>query len=51
MQSSESSKFIQIAIKECNQAYLDMKYNKTKKCKPQSESDRVAAFVKLQLVM
>ena len=50
MFSAEKVGFIQIAIRECNQDQLDLKYNKTRKCKPQSESDRISGQLKLNLV-
>jgi len=47
MLSSENAGFIQIAVRECSQSYLDKKYNYAKKCKPISESDRVGGNLKL----
>ncbi|TNV81156.1 hypothetical protein FGO68_gene1145 [Halteria grandinella] len=49
--SGEVSRFIQIAVKSCNQAALNKKYNNTKKCVSESETMRIAAQLKLYLLM
>ena len=50
MLSSDDTWFIQIAVRECTQSYIDEKYNKTKKCMNMSESARVAKQLKLNIV-
>lgn len=49
--SGEVSRFIQIAVKGCNQASLDKNYNRTKKCVSEAETLRVAAQLKLYLLI
>lgn len=49
--SGETTKFIQIAARECNQKVLDAKYNKTQKCAETHEMLRVAAQLKLYLIV
>lgn len=46
-----TTKFIQVAVLDCNQAILNAKYNGTKQCMPQSEMTRVSANVKLFIVL
>ncbi|CDW76806.1 UNKNOWN [Stylonychia lemnae] len=46
----EQAKFIQIAIRDCNQTYLNEKYNNTKQCKSKDEITRVASFLKLYII-
>ncbi|CDW84441.1 UNKNOWN [Stylonychia lemnae] len=46
----QKSKFIQVAIRDCNQTYLNEKYNKTKQCKSKDEISKVAQFLKLHII-
>ncbi|TNV83622.1 hypothetical protein FGO68_gene15123 [Halteria grandinella] len=49
--TGQLQKYIVIDARACNQTSLNIKYNNTKKCKPQSEILRVASLIKLYFVV
>ena len=48
--ASQTSKFIQVAVRDCNQTYLNVQYNYTKQCANASEIARVSSLLKLYFV-
>ena len=49
--AGETTKFIEIAVRECNQTMLNLKYNNTKQCVDTSEMLRVTQNLKLWLIV
>ena len=49
--AGEVTNFLGIAVRQCNQSYLNVKYNNTKQCVNNSEMVRVASNLKLWLIV